>query len=92
MADGSSTSKIEPATSLGTSMAKEVRKLTNDPRVPKEEAEQVVGLLKKDGTTVDVHITQTKATALRNAKTRSTPSTAGVDWFNKYLKGQEPAQ
>ena len=37
----------------------------------------VYDLLKKDGTTVDVHITQTKATALRNAKTRSTPSTAG---------------
>ena len=41
----------------------------NDPRVPKEEAQQVVDSLKKGGSTVDVHTIRTRATDSRSAKT-----------------------
>jgi hypothetical protein len=39
----------------------------NDPRVPKEESQQVIDLLKKDGKTVDVHY----PSRFLNVKTRS---------------------
>lgn len=44
----------------------------NDPRVPREEAEQVVELLKKDGKIVDAHYYLTRVAGLPSAKIRLT--------------------
>ena len=57
----------------------------NDPRVPKEEAEQVVALLKKDGKAVDAHAKEGHGFEKRENQVDSIRRT--VAWFDKYLKG-----
>ena len=58
----------------------------NDPRVPREETEQVVDLLKKRGTVVDSHYypQEGHGSAKRENQIDSVKRT--VDWFEKYLK------
>ncbi|HUA16604.1 MAG TPA: S9 family peptidase [Verrucomicrobiae bacterium] len=59
----------------------------NDPRVPKEEAQQVVDLLKKDGKTVDVHYYPNEGHGFEKRENRIDAIRRMVAWFDKYLKG-----
>jgi dipeptidyl aminopeptidase/acylaminoacyl peptidase len=60
----------------------------NDPRVPKEEAEQVVDLLKKDGKTVAVHYYAAEGHGFSKRENQIDAIGRTVEWFNKYLKGR----
>jgi dipeptidyl aminopeptidase/acylaminoacyl peptidase len=59
----------------------------NDPRVPKEEAQQVVDLLKKDGKTVDAHYYANEGHGFEKRENRIDAIQRTVEWFDKYLKG-----
>jgi dipeptidyl aminopeptidase/acylaminoacyl peptidase len=58
----------------------------NDPRVPKEEAEQVVELLKKDGKTVDVHYYANEGHGFAKRENQIDSIRRTAEWFDKYLK------
>ena len=58
----------------------------NDPRVPKEEAQQVVDLLKKDGKTVDAHYYSNEGHGFEKRENRIDAIRRMVDWFDKHLK------
>ena len=58
----------------------------NDPRVPKEEAEQVVELLKKDGKTVDAHYYPNEGHGFEKRENQIDSIKRTVDWLDKYLK------
>jgi dipeptidyl aminopeptidase/acylaminoacyl peptidase len=60
----------------------------NDPRVPKEEAEQVVELLKKDGKTVDAHYYANEGHGFEKRENQIDSIRRTVEWFDKYLKGK----
>jgi len=60
----------------------------NDPRVPKEEAEQVVDLLKKDGKTVDAHYYPNEGHGFEKRENQIDAIRRTVAWFDKYLKGE----
>lgn len=60
----------------------------NDPRVPKEESQQVIDLLKKDGKTVDVHYYPNEGHGFLKRENQIDSLRRIVDWFDKYLKGQ----
>ena len=60
----------------------------NDPRVPKEEAVQVVDLLKKDGRTVDAHYYANEGHGFEKRENQIDSIRRTVEWFDKYLKGQ----
>lgn len=59
----------------------------NDIRVPKEEAEQVVDILKKEGKTVDVHYYAAEGHGFSKRENQIDSLRRIVDWFDKYLKG-----
>jgi dipeptidyl aminopeptidase/acylaminoacyl peptidase len=59
----------------------------NDPRVPREEAEQVVELLKKDGKTVDAHYYANEGHGFEKRENQIDSIKRTVEWFDKYLKG-----
>ncbi|MBV9342483.1 MAG: S9 family peptidase [Acidobacteria bacterium] len=59
----------------------------NDPRVPKEEAEQVVDLLKQDHKTVDSHYYANEGHGFSKRENRIDAIERTVAWFDKYLKG-----
>ena len=59
----------------------------NDPRVPKEEAQQVVDSLKKDGKTVDVHYYPNEGHGFEKRENRIDAIRRMVAWFDKYLRG-----
>jgi len=59
----------------------------NDPRVPKEEAEQVVESLKKDGKTVDAHYYPNEGHGFEKRENQIDSIRRTVEWFDKYLKG-----
>ena len=59
----------------------------NDPRVPREEAEQVVELLKKDGKTVDAHYYANEGHGFEKRENQIDSIRRSVEWFDKYLKG-----
>jgi dipeptidyl aminopeptidase/acylaminoacyl peptidase len=59
----------------------------NDPRVPREEAEQVVDILTKDGKTVAVHYYANEGHGFAKRENRIDAARRTVDWFEKYLKG-----
>ena len=61
----------------------------NDPRVPKEEAQQVVDLLKKDGKTVDVHYYSNEGHGFEKRENRIDSIRRTVEWFDKYLKNKQ---
>jgi dipeptidyl aminopeptidase/acylaminoacyl peptidase len=60
----------------------------NDPRVPKEEAEQVVALLKQDGKTVDAHYYANEGHGFEKRENQIDAIRRTLDWFDKYLKGK----
>ena len=59
----------------------------NDPRVPKEEAEQVVDLLRADHKTVDAHYYPNEGHGFSKRENRIDAIERTVEWFDKYLKG-----
>jgi len=61
----------------------------NDPRVPKEEAEQVVDSLKKDGKVVDAHYYPNEGHGFAKRENRIDAIRRSVDWFDKYLKNTQ---
>jgi dipeptidyl aminopeptidase/acylaminoacyl peptidase len=66
---------------------------TNDIRVPKEEAEQVVEILKKEGRTVDAHYYEAEGHGFSKRENQIDSVRRTVEWFDKYLKGSPaPAQ
>lgn len=60
---------------------------TNDIRVPKEEADQVVEILKKEGRTVDAHYYEAEGHGFSKRENQIDSLQRTVDWFDKYLKG-----
>jgi dipeptidyl aminopeptidase/acylaminoacyl peptidase len=58
----------------------------NDPRVPKEEAEQVVEILKQEGRTVDVHYYPKEGHGFAKREDQIDALKRTTDWFDKYLK------
>jgi len=62
----------------------------NDPRVPKEEAEQVVDLLKRAGKTVDAHYYPNEGHGFEKRENRIGAIKRTIAWFDKYLKGEGP--
>ena len=64
----------------------------NDPRVPKEEAQQVVDLLKKDGKIVDVHYYPDEGHGFAKRENNIDAITRTVDWFDRYLKNKKPTE
>jgi len=61
----------------------------NDPRVPKEEAEQVVESLKKDEKTVDAHYYPNEGHGFEKRENQIDSIRRTVEWFDKYLKGNQ---
>jgi dipeptidyl aminopeptidase/acylaminoacyl peptidase len=60
---------------------------SNDPRVPQEEAEQVVEILKKDGKIVDAHYYPNEGHGFEKRENQIDSIRRTVAWFDKYLKG-----
>lgn len=58
----------------------------NDVRVPKEETEQVVDLLKKKGTVVDAHYYPQEGHGFVKRENQIDSLKRTLDWFEKYLK------
>jgi dipeptidyl aminopeptidase/acylaminoacyl peptidase len=58
----------------------------NDPRVPQEEAEQVVEILKKDGKVVDAHYYPNEGHGFAKRENQIDSIRRTVAWFDKYLK------
>jgi len=63
----------------------------NDPRVPKEESQQVVDILKKEGRVVDVHYYPNEGHAFRKRENQIDSVHRTVAWFDQYLKGKSTA-
>jgi dipeptidyl aminopeptidase/acylaminoacyl peptidase len=61
----------------------------NDPRVPKEEAVQVVDLLKKDGKIVDAHYYPDEGHGFEKRENQIDAIHRTVAWFDKYLKNTQ---
>ena len=59
---------------------------SNDIRVPKEEAEQIVDILKKEGKTVDATYYPNEGHGFRKRENRIDALQRTVEWFGKYLK------
>jgi len=62
----------------------------NDPRVPKEEAQQVVDLLKQDGKTVDVHYYPNEGHGFAKRENQIDSITRSIEWFDRHLKSRNP--
>ncbi|HEY7056698.1 MAG TPA: S9 family peptidase [Vicinamibacterales bacterium] len=62
----------------------------NDPRVPKEEAEQVVNLLKAAGKTVDAHYYPNEGHGFEKRENQIDAIKRTIEWFDRYLKGEGP--
>jgi dipeptidyl aminopeptidase/acylaminoacyl peptidase len=58
----------------------------NDPRVPKEEAVQVVDLLKQDGKTVEAHYYPNEGHGFAKRENQIDSIRRTVEWLDKYLK------
>jgi dipeptidyl aminopeptidase/acylaminoacyl peptidase len=58
----------------------------NDIRVPKEEAEQVVSILKNAGKTVDVHYYPAEGHGFAKRENQIDAIRRMIDWFDRYLK------
>ena len=57
----------------------------NDPRVPKEETDPVVGMLKKQSNVVDVHYYAAEGHGFAKRENQIDPIKRTLDWFEKYL-------
>ena len=60
----------------------------NDPRVPKEEAQQVVDLLKKEGRIVDVHYYANEGHGFVKRENQIDSIRRTIAWFDQYLMGK----
>jgi dipeptidyl aminopeptidase/acylaminoacyl peptidase len=63
-----------------------------DIRVPKEEAEQVVAILKKEGRTVDAVYYPEEGHGFIKREHQVDELTRSVEWFDRYLKGETKTQ
>jgi dipeptidyl aminopeptidase/acylaminoacyl peptidase len=63
----------------------------NDIRVPKEEATQVVDILKGEGRTVDAHYYPNEGHGFVKRENRIDAIERTIAWFDKYLKGASAA-
>ena len=63
----------------------------NDPRVPKEEAQQVVDILKKEGRVVDVHYYPNEGHGFVKRENQIDAIRRTIAWFDHYLMGKTPA-
>ncbi len=63
----------------------------NDIRVPKEEAEQVVKILKEVGKTVDAHYYPNEGHGFTKRENQIDSIRRTIEWFDKYLKGAPAA-
>ncbi len=62
----------------------------NDPRVPKEEAQQVINLLKKEGRVVDVHYYPNEGHGFVKRENQIDAIRRTIAWFDRYLEGHQP--
>lgn len=62
----------------------------NDPRVPKEEAQQVVDLLKADGKTVEVKYYPNEGHGFVKRENQIDAITRSIEWLDRYLKNRNP--
>src|SRR5207245_9497607 len=62
----------------------------NDPRVPKEEAQQVVDILKKEGRVVDVHYYPNEGHRLVKRENRLKCTRHTIRWFSTDRKVKNP--
>ena len=60
----------------------------NDPRVPKEEAQQVVDILKKEGHLVDVHYYPNEGHGFVKRENQIDSIRRTIAWFDQYLMGK----
>jgi len=63
----------------------------NDPRVPKEEAQQVVDILKKEGRIVAVHYYPNEGHGFVKRENQIDSIRRTIAWFDQYLMGKTPA-
>lgn len=63
----------------------------NDPRVPKEEAEQVVEILKQEGRTVDVHYYPNEGHGFAKREDQIDALKRVTEWFDRYVKTEGAA-
>jgi dipeptidyl aminopeptidase/acylaminoacyl peptidase len=63
----------------------------NDPRVPKEEAQQVVDILKKEGRVVSVHYYSNEGHGFVKRENQIDSVRRTIDWFDQYLMGKSPS-
>jgi dipeptidyl aminopeptidase/acylaminoacyl peptidase len=64
----------------------------NDPRVPKEEAQQVVDSLRKDGKIVDAHYYADEGHGFAKRENNIDAIKRTVDWFDRYLRGKRSGE
>ncbi|MGC1647959.1 MAG: prolyl oligopeptidase family serine peptidase, partial [Candidatus Sulfotelmatobacter sp.] len=62
----------------------------NDPRVPKEEAQQVVDILKKEGRVVEVHYYANEGHGFAKRENQIDSVRRTTAWFDQYLRGIAP--
>jgi dipeptidyl aminopeptidase/acylaminoacyl peptidase len=58
----------------------------NDPNVPKEEAEQAIAMLKKDGKIVDAHFYPDEGHGFQKREDQIDSMRRAIEWFDRYLK------
>ena len=63
----------------------------NDPRVPKEEAQQVVDILRKEGRVVDAHYYPNEGHGFVKRENQIDSIRRTIAWFDQYLMGKTPA-
>lgn len=63
----------------------------NDPRVPKEEAQQVVDILKQEGRTVGVHYYPNEGHGFAKRENQIDSIRRTIAWFDQYLMGKDPS-
>ena len=61
----------------------------NDIRDPKEEAEQAVAVLKKEGKVVDAHYYPDEGHGFAKRENQIDAVRRTIEWFDRYLKGNE---
>jgi dipeptidyl aminopeptidase/acylaminoacyl peptidase len=59
----------------------------NDIRVPKEEAQQVVSILKQEGRTVEAHYYPNEGHGFTKRENQIDAMRRTLEWFDRYLKG-----
>lgn len=60
----------------------------NDPRIPKEEALQIVELLKKDGRVVEAHFYAAEGHGFYKRENQIDATRRTVEWFDRYLRSR----